>query len=254
MTRPDPTRPDPTRPDPTRPDPTRPDPTRPDPTRGSIRPVDNSATYKKVLFFQFFNSPVALKNLKKCCPPRKSWNDAPVNICNLSQVQLVKLTEWSTHFHFSSALMICGFSSRISSDQSSIYLFLYLGSIQSYKRSTWSEQYPKHINNLMNRKLKCKNFANQRRLKIYKIEKQKEDSQSSNLGLGGILQIWKLKAIFKNSIWHSFKNLTFLHFSWHSSIYSDILPFHLTFIPSAILNDVVGSDDSECCSTTSVLD
>ena len=32
----------------------------------------------KVLFFQFFNSPVALKNKNKICPPpRKSWNDAP---------------------------------------------------------------------------------------------------------------------------------------------------------------------------------
>ena len=27
--------------------------------------------------FQFFNSPVALKNNKKCWPQRKSWNDAP---------------------------------------------------------------------------------------------------------------------------------------------------------------------------------
>ena len=33
--------------------------------------------HTKVLFFQFFNSPVALKNKKKCWPPRKSWNDAP---------------------------------------------------------------------------------------------------------------------------------------------------------------------------------
>ena len=33
----------------------------------------------KCCFFQFFNSPVALKNEKKICPPppRKSWNDAP---------------------------------------------------------------------------------------------------------------------------------------------------------------------------------
>ena len=31
----------------------------------------------KVLFFLFFNNPVALKNLKKIGPPRKSWNDAP---------------------------------------------------------------------------------------------------------------------------------------------------------------------------------
>ena len=32
----------------------------------------------KCCFFQFFNSPVALKNLKKICPPpRKSCNDAP---------------------------------------------------------------------------------------------------------------------------------------------------------------------------------
>ena len=31
----------------------------------------------KCCFFQFFNSPVALKNLKKFGPPRKSWNDAP---------------------------------------------------------------------------------------------------------------------------------------------------------------------------------
>ena len=29
------------------------------------------------MFFQFFNSPVALKNKKKFGPPRKSWNDAP---------------------------------------------------------------------------------------------------------------------------------------------------------------------------------
>ena len=34
----------------------------------------------KCCFFQFFNSPVALKNKKKFAPPppRKSWNDAPV--------------------------------------------------------------------------------------------------------------------------------------------------------------------------------
>ena len=31
----------------------------------------------KCCFFQFFNSQVALKNLKKLPPPRKSWNDAP---------------------------------------------------------------------------------------------------------------------------------------------------------------------------------
>ena len=34
----------------------------------------------KCLFFQFFNSQVALKNKKKCWPPRKSWNDAPAYI------------------------------------------------------------------------------------------------------------------------------------------------------------------------------
>ena len=33
--------------------------------------------YIKCCFFQFFNSPVALKNKKKFGPPRKSWNDAP---------------------------------------------------------------------------------------------------------------------------------------------------------------------------------
>ena len=32
----------------------------------------------KCFFFQFFNSPMALKNLKKFGPPRKSWNDVPV--------------------------------------------------------------------------------------------------------------------------------------------------------------------------------
>ena len=32
----------------------------------------------KCVFFQFFNSQVALKNIKKFAPPRKSWNDAPV--------------------------------------------------------------------------------------------------------------------------------------------------------------------------------
>ena len=32
----------------------------------------------KCCFFQFFNSPVALKNKKKFCPPRKSSTDAPV--------------------------------------------------------------------------------------------------------------------------------------------------------------------------------
>ena len=31
----------------------------------------------KCCFFQFFNSPVALKNKKNFGPPRKSWNDAP---------------------------------------------------------------------------------------------------------------------------------------------------------------------------------
>ena len=31
----------------------------------------------KCCFFQFFNSPVALKNKNKIWPPRKSWNDAP---------------------------------------------------------------------------------------------------------------------------------------------------------------------------------
>ena len=31
----------------------------------------------KCSFFKFFSSPVALKNKKKCCSPRKSWNDAP---------------------------------------------------------------------------------------------------------------------------------------------------------------------------------
>ena len=31
----------------------------------------------KWCFFQFFNSPVALKNEKNVWPPRKSWNDAP---------------------------------------------------------------------------------------------------------------------------------------------------------------------------------
>ena len=31
----------------------------------------------KWYFFQFFNSPVALKNKKKLALPRKSWNDAP---------------------------------------------------------------------------------------------------------------------------------------------------------------------------------
>jgi hypothetical protein len=31
----------------------------------------------KCCFFQFFNNTVALKNKKKCWPPRKSWNDAP---------------------------------------------------------------------------------------------------------------------------------------------------------------------------------
>ena len=33
--------------------------------------------YIKCCFFQFFNSPVTLKNKKKFGPPRKSWNDAP---------------------------------------------------------------------------------------------------------------------------------------------------------------------------------
>ena len=31
----------------------------------------------EVLFFQFFNSPVALQNKNKIVPQRKSWNDAP---------------------------------------------------------------------------------------------------------------------------------------------------------------------------------
>ena len=35
----------------------------------------------KCCFFQFFNSPVALKNKKNFWPPRKSWNDAPVQVC-----------------------------------------------------------------------------------------------------------------------------------------------------------------------------
>ena len=30
----------------------------------------------KCIFFQFFNNPVVLKNLKKFAHPRKSWNDA----------------------------------------------------------------------------------------------------------------------------------------------------------------------------------
>ena len=34
----------------------------------------------KCCFFQFSNSPVALKNLKKILPPRKSWNDAPASV------------------------------------------------------------------------------------------------------------------------------------------------------------------------------
>ena len=41
----------------------------------------------KCCFFQFFNSLVALKNLKKFWPPRKSWNDAPEP--NTSIIQLV---------------------------------------------------------------------------------------------------------------------------------------------------------------------
>ena len=37
----------------------------------------------KCCFFQFFNSPVALKNMENFCPPKKkSWNDAPG--CNLA--------------------------------------------------------------------------------------------------------------------------------------------------------------------------
>ena len=44
----------------------------------------------KCCLFQFFNSPVALKNTKKIWPPpRKSWNDAPDPI---NSFQLVDLT------------------------------------------------------------------------------------------------------------------------------------------------------------------
>ena len=39
--------------------------------------TSNYYMYTKCSFFQFFNSPVALKNKKIFCPPRKSWNDAP---------------------------------------------------------------------------------------------------------------------------------------------------------------------------------
>ena len=39
--------------------------------------MNNVKLLHKVQFFAIFNSPVASKNFKKFCPPRKSWNDAP---------------------------------------------------------------------------------------------------------------------------------------------------------------------------------
>ena len=50
----------------------------------------------KCCFFQFFNSPVALKN-KKNSPPRKSWNDAPACSCWILLLnQTYKSFKWNS--------------------------------------------------------------------------------------------------------------------------------------------------------------
>ena len=100
--------------------------------KGTIWITSNCYIGIKCCFFQFFNSPVTLKNLKNFGPPGKSWNDAPAsgNLAMSTFARFLQNRTWSA----GSGARIEGAGGAVApfqDFQNDIFFFNFIGFIDS---------------------------------------------------------------------------------------------------------------------------